>query len=105
MYGVSTVSLLRVRLPSEDRHNLLLELIEDAGDILLQPGREKASGYVPLESLAHELCRLDGTVSIQLLKEVAEACGLNCDHRTLQRYARQARLAFARGLRARSLLR
>jgi hypothetical protein len=96
-------------LPNEDRHDSLLEQIEEVGEILDVGRRHKPSGYPQLETLAHELVRLGGVASVKLLKEVAKACGLDCNsidrERTLQRCMRQARLDFARGLRARSLLR
>jgi len=85
-----------LELPNVDRHEMLMELLEEAAQILQEPPRrgQRSPKHPTVQTLACRLCRLTGADNTQLLralKALVKHFGPDCHERTLQRYVREAR--------------
>lgn len=78
-----------LHFPNAGHEEVFEELLEETIQILQQRAprrRSKSVKYPALQALAHELYEKTGAVDVQLLIEIAGACNLNCDERTVRRY-------------------
>jgi hypothetical protein len=83
-----------LRLQNMAREEFFEELLEEAIDTLRSPQRKARVHKFPgIRSLASDLCQQTGHCDPKLLLEVAAALSLDCDERTAQNYAKEAKRA------------
>jgi hypothetical protein len=82
-----------LQLENLAREELLEELLEEAIDMLRSQRKSRVHKFPGIRSLASELCQQTGYCDPRLLLEVAAALSLDCDERTAQNYAKEAKLA------------